>query len=78
MTDCLALRMCNICVEDLTNSLLSAAIFALILHLLSTIQFGQTYPEAPQHTPSTQYVITYCRLQDAETEREYPFTQFCA
>ncbi|MEJ1404697.1 MAG: hypothetical protein RPU73_12650, partial [Candidatus Sedimenticola sp. (ex Thyasira tokunagai)] len=47
MTDCHALRRRNICVENLANSQLSAAIFALILRLLSTIQFGQTYSGTP-------------------------------
>ncbi len=47
MTDCLALRRCNIRVENLANSQLLAAIDPLILHLLCTIQFGQTYSNAP-------------------------------
>jgi len=50
MNDCLALRVDNIFVEHLANSLLLAAIFALILPVLSTIQFVQTYSEAPWYS----------------------------
>lgn len=46
MKECLALRSDHIFVKHLANSLLLAAIFALILPLLSTIQFVQTYSEA--------------------------------
>ncbi len=48
MSDCLALRRRDIFVENLANSPLSAAIFALILRRLSSIQFAQTYSEAPK------------------------------
>jgi len=48
MNDCLALRIDNIFVEHLANRLLLAAIFALILPILSTIQFVQTHSETPQ------------------------------
>jgi len=47
MNDCLALRIDNIIVEYLANSLLLVAIFVLILPILSTIQFIQTYSEVP-------------------------------
>jgi len=47
MNDCLALRINNIFVEYLANSLLLAAIFALILPILNTIQFIQICSEAP-------------------------------
>jgi len=47
MSDCLALRSDDLFVEHLANSLLLVASLALILPILSTIQFVQTYSEAP-------------------------------
>ncbi len=47
MNDCLVLMRRNISVENLANRLLLATIFALILRLLSTTQFIQTYSETP-------------------------------
>jgi len=47
MNDCLALRIDNIFVEHLANSLLLGAIFTLILPILSTNQFVQTCSGAP-------------------------------
>jgi len=47
MNDCLAHRIDNMFVEYLANSLPLASIFALIKLFPNTIQFVQTYSEAP-------------------------------
>lgn len=48
MHDCLTTISPNLFVENLANSWLLAAIFALILGDMDAIQFAQTYSEVPE------------------------------
>ena len=51
MNDCLVLRIDNVFFEHLVNCPLMAAIFALILRILSTIQFDRAYSKVPNAGP---------------------------